>query len=85
MRVRSSEERQDPVSRQVFDGPAIPLHDLAEMPDRSTDDLDDVFRVELRSELGRSHHVSEQGRDGAPPGGDRCFVPHSGERSPLRC
>jgi hypothetical protein len=35
--------------------------------------------------LGRSRHVGEQGRDGAPPGGDRRFVPHSLERRPLRC
>jgi hypothetical protein len=35
--------------------------------------------------LGRSRHVGEQGRDGASPGDDRRFVPHSLERRPLRC
>ena len=49
--VRSAEQRQDAVARQVFDGSPVLLHDLAEVADRSADDLDDVFRVEFCPEL----------------------------------
>ena len=83
--ARSAEQREDAVSGQVLDGSPVPFDDLTEVADRAADDLDDVFRVELRSQSGRSRHVGEQGRDGAPPGGDRRFVPHSSERRPLRC
>jgi hypothetical protein len=80
--VGSAEQREDAIACDVLDGPPESLHDLTESPDRSADDLDDVFRVEFCGESGRPRDVGEQSRDGAPPAGDRSIVTHRGSVAP---
>ena len=51
VRDRRAEERKDAIAGEVLHHAAKALDDLTELPNGTTDDLDDVFRVETRRQL----------------------------------
>ena len=76
VRVRRAEEREDAVAGEVLHHAAEALDDLAELPDGTTDDLNDVFRVETGRQFGGSRHVGEQSRHGSASAGTRSILRH---------